>query len=173
MRTAIGALLILGLAAFTAGPIRAQGKSAERLGTVRFATSCAPAAQAGFDRAVALLHSFWLDAAVEAPSRRWRPPTLLRDGLLGRGDGVAGQPAGGPPNARGMKEGAARSRRPRRPARRPSASGTTSRPSRSSTRTRTVDHRTRAVAYEQAMEQLAARYPDDREAAIFYASRST
>ena len=32
-----------------------------------------------------------------------------------------------------------------------------------------MDHRTRAVAYEKAMEQLAARYPQDREAAIFYA----
>jgi tetratricopeptide (TPR) repeat protein len=32
-----------------------------------------------------------------------------------------------------------------------------------------VDHRTRAVAYEKAMEALAARYPQDREAAIFYA----
>jgi tetratricopeptide (TPR) repeat protein len=33
----------------------------------------------------------------------------------------------------------------------------------------TVDHRTRALAYERAMEQVAARYPDDREAAIFHA----
>src|SRR5439155_172167 len=33
----------------------------------------------------------------------------------------------------------------------------------------TVDHRTRALAYRQAMEQLTARYPDDREAAVFYA----
>src|SRR5437867_2971756 len=32
-----------------------------------------------------------------------------------------------------------------------------------------VEHRTRALAYRQAMEQLAARYPDDREAAVFYA----
>jgi hypothetical protein len=32
-----------------------------------------------------------------------------------------------------------------------------------------LDHRTRALAYEKAMEQLQARYPDDREAAIFYA----
>ncbi|HLC42807.1 MAG TPA: hypothetical protein VJO34_14440, partial [Methylomirabilota bacterium] len=31
------------------------------------------------------------------------------------------------------------------------------------------DHRTRAVAYEKAMGQLAQRYPDDREAAVFYA----
>ena len=32
-----------------------------------------------------------------------------------------------------------------------------------------VDHRTRAAAYEKAMEQLYRRYPDDREAAVFYA----
>jgi len=32
-----------------------------------------------------------------------------------------------------------------------------------------TDHRTRALAYEQAMERLAARYPDDTEAAIFSA----
>ena len=30
-----------------------------------------------------------------------------------------------------------------------------------------IDHGTRALAYEQAMEQLQARYPDDYEAAIF------
>src|SRR3989454_4998011 len=32
-----------------------------------------------------------------------------------------------------------------------------------------IDHRTRALAYRQAMEQLAARYPEDREASVFYA----
>jgi tetratricopeptide (TPR) repeat protein len=32
-----------------------------------------------------------------------------------------------------------------------------------------LDHRTRALAYEKAMERLAARYPDDREATVFYA----
>ena len=31
-----------------------------------------------------------------------------------------------------------------------------------------LDHRTRALAYEKAMEQLHDRYPQDREAAIFY-----
>ena len=33
----------------------------------------------------------------------------------------------------------------------------------------TRDHRTRALAYEQAMEQVYRRYPQDREAAAFYA----
>jgi tetratricopeptide (TPR) repeat protein len=32
-----------------------------------------------------------------------------------------------------------------------------------------LDHRTRALAYESAMEQVYLRYPNDREAAIFYA----
>jgi hypothetical protein len=32
-----------------------------------------------------------------------------------------------------------------------------------------LDHRTRALAYEKAMDQLQARYSDDREAAIFHA----
>jgi len=38
----------------------------EKLGTVTFPTSCAPAVQARFVRAVALLHSFWYDEAEKA-----------------------------------------------------------------------------------------------------------
>jgi hypothetical protein len=33
----------------------------------------------------------------------------------------------------------------------------------------TVNQHTRSLAYEAAMAQLSARYPDDTEAAIFYA----
>jgi hypothetical protein len=33
----------------------------------------------------------------------------------------------------------------------------------------TLDHRTRALAYEKAMQRLYARYPEDREAGVFYA----
>src|SRR5712691_3465685 len=32
-----------------------------------------------------------------------------------------------------------------------------------------LDHRARAVAYEKAMEQVHLRYPEDREAGVFYA----
>ena len=107
MRTVIGALLVLGLATLTAGPIRAQGKTAERLGTVRFVTSCAPAVQPQFDRAVALLHSFHLDAAVGAFTE-----VATADPACGMAHwGVAmawlGNPLAAPPNARGMKEGSA------------------------------------------------------------------
>ncbi len=170
MRLVIGALLVVGLATLTAGPIGAQGKSAERLGTVRFATSCAPAVQPKFDRAVALLHSFHLDAAVGAFTE-----VAAADPACGMAHwGVAmawlGNPLAGPPNARGMKEGSAAVEKAK------AAGAKTDREReyiaaieifyKDADR---VDHRTRAVAYERAMEQLAARYPTDREAAVFYA----
>jgi hypothetical protein len=40
--------------------------ASEKLGKVHFPTSCAASVQPAFDRAVALLHSFWLDAAGKA-----------------------------------------------------------------------------------------------------------
>jgi hypothetical protein len=39
------------------------GKPAEQLGWVSFANSCTPAVQASFQRAVALLHSYWWSEA--------------------------------------------------------------------------------------------------------------
>jgi hypothetical protein len=54
------------------GPLHAQdphahghheGEHGELLGTVSFPTSCAPEVQADFDRAVAMLHSFWFPEA--------------------------------------------------------------------------------------------------------------
>src|SRR5437867_3562600 len=52
-------LLALSLATATAAWAQTTGKPPEQLGRVSFANSCAPAAQATFERAVALLHSFW------------------------------------------------------------------------------------------------------------------
>ena len=58
-----GAALVLALT----GPAAAQEEhhhpAPEHLGAVHFANSCAPAVAAGFDRAVALLHSFAYEAA--------------------------------------------------------------------------------------------------------------
>jgi len=170
MRIVAGALIIVGLATLTAGPIRAQGKATERLGTVRFVTSCAPAVQPRFDRAVALLHSFHLDAAVGAFTE-----VATADPACGMAHwGVAmawlGNPLAGPPSARGLKEGSAAVDRAK------AAGAKTDREREYIAAIETfykdadrVDHRTRAVAYERAMEQIVARHPADREAAVFYA----
>src|SRR5262245_50407197 len=54
------------LAAGTTMPQQHQhGTGTEKLGTVHFATSCNPAAQKQFDRAVALLHSFEFSQAID------------------------------------------------------------------------------------------------------------
>src|SRR5258708_9830826 len=54
-------LLLLSLLALPALP--AAQASDERLGTVSFAVSCAPAVQTSFVRGVALLHDFWYQEA--------------------------------------------------------------------------------------------------------------
>ena len=43
-----------------------QHDGSEKLGTVDFPVSCNAAAQRGFGRAVALIHSFWYDEAAKA-----------------------------------------------------------------------------------------------------------
>jgi tetratricopeptide (TPR) repeat protein len=52
-------LLAFSLATATAAWAQTPRKPPEQLGRVAFANSCAPAAQATFERAIALLHSFW------------------------------------------------------------------------------------------------------------------
>jgi tetratricopeptide (TPR) repeat protein len=141
----------------------------EKLGTVTFPTSCAPAVQARFVRAVALLHSFWYDEAEKAfgevaaadPSCAmaqwgvamslyhpiWAAPTPAE---LKRGEeAVAKARAAGAPTERERDYVAAIEAFFREAG--------------------SVDHRSRAQAYEKAMERVYERYPDDREAAIFYA----
>src|SRR5258706_15386875 len=62
-------ILSLILAVFSSAPmLTAQEKTAdpEKLGKVHFPVSCTPAAQQQFDRAVAMLHSFWVSPAAGA-----------------------------------------------------------------------------------------------------------
>src|SRR5947208_16310801 len=50
----------------TAAGVLAHDDGAEKLGTVHFSTSCSPTVQPQFERAVALLHSFWFDEGLKA-----------------------------------------------------------------------------------------------------------
>ena len=52
--------------AFLATAVLAHDDGAEKLGTVHFSTSCSPAVQPQFERAVTLLHSFWFDEGLKA-----------------------------------------------------------------------------------------------------------
>src|SRR5206468_12804915 len=70
-RVSLGPALLAGalaVAPAAADDVHDQHQHArpEKLGTVSFPTSCAPAVQARFVRAVALLHSFWYEEAEKA-----------------------------------------------------------------------------------------------------------
>jgi tetratricopeptide (TPR) repeat protein len=169
------ALIALSVVLYAAVPAARQNPqhehaAPEKLGRVHFATSCAPGVGAGFDRAVALLHSFSFSTARQAfedvlakdPScaiAQWgiamtywgnpfaglRPPKALEAGaaVIGRAR------ATGKPTARERDYIAAVAEEFKN--------------------YETVDQRTRVLAYERAMEQLYRTYPQDREAAAFYA----
>jgi tetratricopeptide (TPR) repeat protein len=142
----------------------------ERLGKVAFANTCSAAVQADFQRGIALLHSFWFDAAIRAFGEVAAKDPSCGIARWGAALAVLGNPFTWPPAPKALADGAAALQQAR-------AAGARSQREldyiaaletfyRDHDR---IDHRTRAVAYERAMEQLAQRYPEDREAAIFYA----
>jgi tetratricopeptide (TPR) repeat protein len=144
--------------------------STEKLGTVKFPTSCTPAAQAEFTRAVALLHSFWFSYAIKGFDAAAQADPTCGIAFWGAAVSWLGNPLAGAPPAKDVEVGAATA------ARGASVGAKTERERDFIAAIgafykdyATVPHRTRAQDYEKAMEALAAKYPQDREAAIFYA----
>ena len=140
-----------------------------KLGKVTFPVSCDPSVQSQFNSAVAMLHSFWYEKASETfADIREKDPTcgMAYWGIAmthyrqiwfapGPEDLKAGASALEMANAAGAKTQRERDYI--------AAIGTFYKDSDK------LDHRTRALAYEKAMDRLQARYPDDHEAAIFHA----
>src|SRR5437867_10481596 len=158
------ALIVLLLA----GAPVAFAHDGEKLGSVRFPVSCAPAVQADFERAVALLHSFWYEEAQKAFTELTTKDPTCAMGYWGMAMSVY-YPLWQPPSPAMLQKGTAALEKTR-------ALTTTPREKDYIAAIETyyrdhdkLDHRTRALAYEKAMEQLYRRYPDDREAAVFYA----
>jgi tetratricopeptide (TPR) repeat protein len=147
-----------------------QGPPPERLGTVHFVTSCRADVQPAFDRAVALLHSFWFTHARDAFA-----------GVLERDPGCAIANWGIALTYLGNPFGVNRSSEALGQARTAIAKGLAANPKTPRERDylaaaaelfkdfETRDQRTRAVAYEQAMARVAKTNPEDTEATIFYA----
>ena len=141
-----------------------------KFGNVNFAISCDAAVQPGFNRAVAILHSFGYEKAAGAFAE-----VAEKDPACGMAYwGLAMtyyHPIWEAPNPTGLKQGWAAVERAK------SAGAAKTQRERDYIAAIKVfykdsdklDHRTRALAYEKAMEHLQASYPDDLEAAIFYA----
>ena len=140
-----------------------------KLGKVNFSVSCDLAVQPQFSSAVAMLHSFWYEKASDT-----FVTVAQKDPACGMAYwGIAMthyHPIWEAPGPADLKAGAAAVEK----AQSVGAKSQRERDYIAAIETfykdsDKLDHRTRALAYEKAMEQLHARYPDDREAAVFYA----
>ncbi len=143
--------------------------AAEALGAVHLPTSCKAEVQAAFDRAVALLHSFGYEAAREAFAA-----VAAEDPECGMAHwGIAMtlyHPLWAPPAPAELAQG-------RAAAEQAAALGTETERERAYIAAigafyrdaEARDHRARAEAYRVAMEDLHRGFPEDPEAAVFYA----
>jgi len=140
----------------------------EKIGKVNFRTSCSPRAQTQFNRAAALLHSFGYELAENAFSE-----ILTTDpGCVMAYWGIAmtqNHPLWAPPTKAELMKASAALEKAK------SLSVGTQRERDFLTAVNAfyqdydkVDHATRTMAYEKAMEQVFTRYPDDLEGATFY-----
>ncbi|HMK86845.1 MAG TPA: hypothetical protein VK437_12880 [Steroidobacteraceae bacterium] len=158
---------VSGATALAQAPLPAVD-TAERLGTVSFAVSCAPAQSAAFDRGVALLHDFWYDEAERQFKRiSQADPTCAMahwgiamstfhqiwdrpdEGTLARGweeMQKAGEATAKTTRERDYIAAASRFFKPGK-----------------------EDYQGRIEAYSAAMGELYRRYPSDTDAGAFYA----
>jgi tetratricopeptide (TPR) repeat protein len=165
------AAVLLTLMALSSRAQEHQHANGERLGTAHFATSCNGAAQKEFDRAIALLHSFQFSRAIQRFNAvlgedatcgiaywgialsDWSNP--FAPGAKEKSQLQAGQESAG----RGKTVGAKTEReRAYLAAVAELYSDYESTP-----------QRARVIAYRDAMGEVAAKYPEDHEAQIFYA----
>jgi len=158
-------------AALLASPL--QGSRADTapkvVEDVDFAISCGPASQAAFKHAVWTLHSFWY-------------PEALKDftAIAGSDPGCAmaywgiamshWYPLWYPPSPAALKAGSeAVAKAMAAPTKTQREADYIAAIAAFYSDSDKLDHQARAVAYEKAMQQVHERYPDDREAAVFYA----
>jgi hypothetical protein len=156
------------LAIFLAQPAaRAQE---EKFGEVNFPISCSAAAQTQFNRAVAMLHSFFFPETVKAFTALAQQEPSCAMAYWGIAISQRPNPLVAPFPAELMDKGWQAIEAGR------AAAAKTQREKDWIEALAVffkdydkVDLRTRTLAYEAAMARLAERYPDDTEAAIFYA----
>jgi tetratricopeptide (TPR) repeat protein len=142
----------------------------EQLGEVHFAVSCTPEAQAEFNHGMALLHSFWFAPAIESFNTVAALDPTCGMAHWGVAMSLLGNPFTWPLAGQTLVDGwAAVEMAMDAGAQTPREAAYIDAVAAFYQDAGTVDHRTRALAYTQAMEALAQDYPEDTEAVIFYA----
>src|SRR5688572_29993176 len=174
--TALKAFAIsLGLAAWVVADEGHSHDHGEQLGIVDFPVTCNAPAQAAFQRGVALLHSFqyedaekaFSDAAAAEPAcamAHWGIAMSLYHPVWAAANPVAAPtPADLQKGADAVEKARIAAPKTEREKDYLAAIGAFYADA------DTLDHRTRAMAFEKAMAALAAKYPKDKEAATFHA----
>jgi hypothetical protein len=147
-----------------------SGRPPEQLGQVSFETSCTPALAADVNRGVALLHSFWFNAAATAFTNVAEKDPGCGIAWWGVAMSRWGNPFAPSRPVAALEQGRVAIEKAR-------AAGAKTERERAYieaaaalfTDFEKVDHRTRTVNHERAMEKVYRSNPDDREAATFYA----
>ena len=174
MKKYIGIIIIVFLSAVQsahADNTRQDAKlSAEHLGQATFQVSCTPVAQAMFNQAIAMLHSFWYSEAEKTFRRVAALDTDCAMSHWGIAMSVYYQLWATPMTPHALQTG----RDALQQAQRTSVKTERERAYLDAIGIiyqddETIDYNTRKRAYEQAMAQLWQDYPTDSEAAIFYA----
>ncbi len=146
-------------------------ESGEKLGTVHFATSCNEVVEKEFNRAVALLHSFQFSRAIEGFNA-----VLAEDPTCGIAHWGIALSDWSNPFAAGMKD-RGQLQLGRESAERGKIVGAKTDRERAYIAAvgklysdfESTQQRARLLAYRDAMRDVAAKYPEDHEAQIFYA----
>jgi hypothetical protein len=170
-RLKIVAAILLTLVASRGIAQEHQHAHGEKLGTVHFATSCNEVAQKDFNRAVALLHSFQFSRAIEGFNA-----VLGEDPTCGIAHWGIALSDWSNPFATGMKD-RGQLQLGRESAERGKIVGAKTDRERAYIAAvgklysdfESTQQPARLLAYRDAMRDVAAKYPDDHEAQIFYA----
>ncbi len=143
----------------------------EKLGSVTFSTSCSSTERSQFNRAVALMHSFQFARAIETFHT-----VLSSDPSCSMAYWGIALSSWGNPFATGLKPRAQLEQGLRAVTQARAANPKTARErayveavAHLYTGAANTDQRSRVLAYESAMAAVSAAYPEDTEAAIFYA----
>jgi hypothetical protein len=174
MNRAALAPLAVALIAFSSASVLAHdedegGRAPEKLGTVHFETSCSAAAQPLVERGVALLHSFWFPEGLRTFNEVLRQDPSCAIAYWGIGVNRLLNPFGGPAAEAALLQG-------QEAIEKGIAAGAKTERERDYIAAIAAFYgrdrapfRERALRYEAAMQKLAAKYPQDKEAQIFYA----
>jgi hypothetical protein len=141
----------------------------EELGTVHFPVSCTPEAQKTFEKGLALLHSFWYEEAEKTFQEAARQDPKCAMAHWGVAMSLWHQ-LWDEPDAATLQRGAEQLRlAEQEQAPTPRERDYLAALDAFYSNSEKADHQARAQAYSAAMEKVYERYPDDHEAAAFYA----